>query len=116
MVFDSQVLNDSGEPLYLRGWFNPYSGKLSFTLLRQGTGRIYGLDLGAGHRDPKGETIEGTHKHRWTEQYRDKQAYDPPDITADWNDPRSAWQQFCAELTMQHDGIFQSPAVQGELM
>lgn len=56
------------------------------------------------------------HKHRWTEQYRDKQAYVPGDITAHQSDPVSVWSQFCAEARITHNGTMQDPPkFQGEL-
>ncbi len=114
--FAVPVDNDEGHPLHINGWYNAYSGKLSFTLIRGGTGRIYGLDFGAGHHNPTCETIDGTHKHHWTEAYRDKLAYVPADITAEWDDPGTAWQQFCAEANIQHHGDFGYPEVQGGLI
>ena len=47
--FRVSVQSDSGDPLQINGWYNPLAGKLTFTLLRQGTGRIYGLDIGVTH-------------------------------------------------------------------
>ncbi len=32
--FRARVINDNGDSLHLKGWFNPYSGKLSYTLIR----------------------------------------------------------------------------------
>jgi hypothetical protein len=57
-----------------------------------------------------------THKHRWSEQLRDKEAYRPPDIVADEGDPRAVWQQFCTEARIRHDGqLSVPPALQEEL-
>ena len=63
------------------------AAKLSYVLLYRGAGRIYALDLGSAHRNPNGERVGETHKHRWTAEFRDKQAYVPKDITATWDRP-----------------------------
>ncbi|MGH8191833.1 MAG: DUF6978 family protein, partial [Rhodanobacteraceae bacterium] len=42
--------------------------------------RIYGLDLGKDHHNPQCNQVGEKHKHRWTDQYRDKEAYEPRDI------------------------------------
>jgi hypothetical protein len=38
---------------------------------------IYRLDLGQEHHNPSCVMVGETHKHRWTEQQRDKEAYRP---------------------------------------
>jgi len=57
------------------------------------------------------------HKHRWTERFRDKEAYAPDDISAPVGDPVAVWQQFCAEAGITHAGaLAQPPAVQEDLL
>src|SRR5688572_205999 len=102
--FKAQVLSDPGYSLSVRGTYNPVACALSLVLVYSGHGRIYGLDLGKDHRNPTGERVGEKHKHRWTEQYKDKQAYVPPDITATPKDVVLAWTQFCAEASIRHDG------------
>ena len=85
--FRVDVDSEGDYPLTLKGWFNQATGKLSFALIVQGVGRIYGLDLGAQHRNPDGEFVGETHKNRWKDGMRDKYAYSPSDITAGWSDP-----------------------------
>ena len=38
-------------------WYSPTSGKLSYAIIHRIVGRIYGLDLGADHRNPVGEVV-----------------------------------------------------------
>lgn len=108
------VASEGDYPLSIKGWYNPASGKLSFSLLVHGEGRVYGLDLGAEHRNPDGQLIGETHKNRWKDGQRDKHAYAPPDITATWSEPESVWEQFCREINLRHDGTMYPPVAQGE--
>ena len=83
--------------------------------MQQGVGRIYGLDMGADHRNPDGKRVGNTHKHRWQEGFRDKEAYVPEDIEASWDHPAEVWNQFCTEAKLHHSGTFSHPVVQLEL-
>lgn len=107
--FRVPVMTDNEDQLHLNGWCNPFSGKLSFTLIREGTGRIYALDLGGRHKNPDGTRISHTHKHYWTDDAKDKRAYIPDDITADIHQPTEVWEQFCKEANIRHDGSFTAP-------
>ena len=72
--------------------------------------------MGKDHHNPQCEQVGDTHKHRWSEQYRDKEAYVPTDVTGAVSDPVAVWKQFCAEARIQHDGSMSSPPPdQGEL-
>ena len=102
--FRVSVASDQWDGLMLQGWFSPAGRKLSYTLFIPEHGRIYGLDLGAEHVNPDGERLRGTHKARWTDEYEDRLAYVPEDITAEWWQPLLAWQQFCAEASLRHAG------------
>ena len=102
-------------PLLMEGFFNPMSGKLSFSMILQGQGRIYGLDLGREHRNVGDEKVGETHKVRWTVSDRDRLAFVPKDISAHWSDPVAVWQQFCLEANLRHTGRMIAPAMQGEL-
>ncbi len=58
--------------------------KFTFTILYNGTVRIKSLDIGKGHKNPpfrKEDQVGKTHKHTWTDQWRDTWAYKPDDIT-----------------------------------
>ena len=110
-VFRVPVSSSGGYPLEVFGRWSPSSGKLSYLLLYGGIGRIYGLDMGDRHRNPSGEVLEGTHKHRWTAEFGDGQAYVPSDITAPWDDPVEVWEQFCAETGIIHLGRLDHPGM-----
>ena len=115
-TFRAKVLSAGEHSLDVIGRWNPKAGKLSYALLRRGTGRIYALDMGRVHRNPTTrEHVGPTHKHRWTDAFRDKQAYVPRDITASWDRPVEVWRQFCAEATVVHTGRLGHPASQEEL-
>lgn len=113
--FRVELQSDAGWPLVVVGRFNPYAGTLSYVLIHRGAGRIYGLDLGADHHNPTCQRVGERHKHRWNEAFRDKEAYVPADITAEWNKPLDVWEQFCREAKIEHRGQMRPPAVQEEL-
>ena len=108
-TFQAPIHSERGYPLKIVGRWNPRAGKLSYVLLHRGTGRIYALDMGVDHRNPAGERVGDTHKHAWTDQFRDKWAYVPTDITAPWNQPLAVWDQFCEEAGVIHAGILRNP-------
>ena len=114
--FRATVDSDAGYPIFVNGWFNPFSGKLSYSIIHREVGRIYGLDLGAEHRNPGGELVGETHKHRWRDGYRADWAYVPEDITESRNNPIGVWEQFCVEANLGHSGIMQPPPTESELL
>lgn len=114
--FRAEVRSDSGWPLFVRGSFNPLIPALSYMLILKTEGRVYGLDLGKDHHNPQCNQVGECHKHRWSEQFRDKEAYAPADITASPAQPVEVWQQFCAEAGIDHQGrMSPPPAPTGEL-
>ena len=113
--FRIEVESALGHPMFVHGSYNPSSGKLSYSIIHRSIGRIYGLDLGADHRNPDGDRVSDRHKHRWSDDSRDKVAYGPQDITAPWNRPIEVWEQFCAEAKLRHLGTMCRPQVQGRL-
>jgi hypothetical protein len=115
--FRAEVQSDAGWPLFVRGSFNPLIPALSYALILKTTGRVYALDLGKDHHNPQCTQVGEKHKHRWTEQFRDKEAYVPPDITEPASNPTEVWRQFCAEANITHGGtIADPPAMQGDLL
>jgi hypothetical protein len=109
LKFKAEILADlDNYQLSLRGTYNPLIYALSYHLICPPYGRIYGLDLGKAHKNPNGEHVGDKHKHRWSEIYRDKQAYEPKDITASGDNPLKVWQQFCKEAAIRHDGVMRS--------
>ncbi len=116
MEFRMEVASEAGWPLFVRGSYNALIQTLSLGLILKTAGRIYGLDLGKDHHNPQCNQVGEKHKHRWTEQFRDKEAYIPVDIDATASDPISVWEQFCAEANLKHNGKMASPPpVQGDL-
>jgi hypothetical protein len=114
--FKKEIITAGGWSLFMKGTYNPLVPALSFVLISMSSGRIYALDLGRAHKNPDGTRVGDTHKHRWSEAFKDKQAYEPDDITANPNDPIQAWQQFCQEATIKHNGrMYPPPPVQGDL-
>lgn len=115
MEFRIDVQSKRGLPLFVHGRYNADAETLNFALVSWTTGRIYGLDLGRDHHNPECTRVGEKHKHRWSEQYRDKEAYVPKDIAADASDPVAVWQEFCVEACIRHDGDMARPYIQKEL-
>lgn len=115
--FIAEVISDAGWPLFVRGSYNPHIPALSYMLILKTEGRVYGLDMGKRHKNPQGGRIGEKHKHKWTEQYRDKDAYVPEDISAPPTDPVAVWDQFCSEAILVHNGrMLPPPPLQGDLL
>ena len=109
LEFRVQVESHQGWPLFVNGRYNRHAGTLTYALILKTIGRIYSLDLGKDHHNPHCEQVGDKHKHRWSEQYRDKEAYVPDDVTAPVSDPVAVWGQFCAEARIRHDGTMSQP-------
>lgn len=114
LEFRADVESTTAWPMFVHGRFNKMAGTLSFALVLRTTGRIYALDLGKAHHNPGCTTVGEKHKHRWSEQYRDKEAYEPDDITAGIDDPVSVWKEFCAEAHICHTSGMTPPAIRGD--
>ncbi len=112
--FRVPLASGPGYPIEVFGRWNQSGRRLSYVLLYSGVGRIYGLDVGHGHRNPDGELLGSPHKHKWSADFRDRQAYMPSDITAQWHEPVRAWGQFCAEARIVHLGRLGEPSRIGE--
>ena len=111
--FRIDIDSSEGYPIFVKGWYNSYAGKLSYAIIHRGINhRIYGLDLGAEHRNPDGRLVGEKHKNYWVPGYRDKWAYVPEDITAPWHQPLGVWRQFCAEAKLTHSGTISQPVIQ----
>lgn len=108
-VFRAEVVSAAGWPLFVQGRYNPLAGTLTYALILQTEGRIYGLCMGKDHHNPQCNQVGEKHKHRWSERYRDKEAYIPNDITASVSDPVAVWKQFCEEAGIEHDGKMNPP-------
>ena len=114
--FRIDIESDDEHPIFIDGWYNPLSGKLSYSIIHRSVGRIYGQDLGADHVNPDGVSVGEKHKNHWRPGSRGKWAYVPQDITETWNRPAAVWAQFCAEANIRHLGTIQDPVVQGSML
>ena len=114
--FTVDIGSDDGHPIFVKGWYNPRSGKLSYSIIHRSVGRIYGLDLGADHQNPDGAFVGEKHKNYWVPGSRDKWAFVPEDITETWNRPAAVWAQFCAEAKLRHSGTIHPPEIQGSML
>jgi hypothetical protein len=83
--FRVELQSGMGYPLSVKGSYNRRIKKLSYSIFHPSMGRIYGLDLGMAHKNPDGGIVGDKHKHKWSERFRDKEAYVPEDITAQAN-------------------------------
>jgi hypothetical protein len=116
LEFLAEVHSEAGWPLSIRGSYNPLIPAVSYVLILATSGRIYGLDLGKDHHNPECNCVGERHKHKWSVQNRDKQAYVPKDITEPASDPVAVWKQFCAEARLKHEGsMLAPPPPQGDL-
>lgn len=108
--FTAEVENSEGWPLKATGSYNRENQKISLNLLHPGVkGRLYGLEIGSAHAYPDGRKLEGTHKHRWTEDEGDAHVFVPDDVTAEPGEPVRAWHEFCAEAQIRHTGELKDP-------
>jgi hypothetical protein len=89
LEFKLEIATAGGWPLFMKGTYNPLVPAISYALISKTSGRIYALDLGKGHKNPDGGRVGDTHKHRWSEEFKDKKAYEPGDITATPDNPMS---------------------------
>lgn len=114
--FRANLASRSGISLFVQGSYNCLARTLSYAIISPSFGRIYALDLGKDHRNPCGKHVGEKHKHRWTEQYKDKEAYRPDDITCAATNPVGVWREFCSEAKIQHCGTMSTPpSIQMEL-
>ncbi len=97
----SVICLDSTATLTLKAWKRRSYG---FCLLYKSSKVIRRWDDGI-HRNPDGETLEGSHKHKWHPQYEDKKAYPVDDITTDNVD--DAFFDFLDEENIVLEGDYQ---------
>jgi hypothetical protein len=112
--FRVPLISAAADDLLLHGHYNSKYQKLSFIISKTGSGRIYGLDLGSKHVNRKTKSmerhiIEGIHKHRWKPKIKDGFGYVPDDITAQADEVEKAWEEFCREAKIRHEGKFYHP-------
>jgi len=110
--FRAEIISQAGYPLFVRGSYNPLAMTLTYAIIHASSRRIYALDLGKDHHNPTCQNVGEKHKHRWTDEYRDKFAYVPDDITQPATNPLEVWREFCAEAKITHNGVMAAPPTQ----
>ena len=114
-TFHQNVLSDREWSLFIKGWWNPPSSKLSYVLIFKKTERIFALDTGkCGHHNPTCQSITGAHIHRWHVRTKDKNAIPAPN-TGNWDHPLEVWEQFCSLAVIAHIGKLARPIRQERL-
>ena len=94
-------------PLRLYGRFNPRTGNYTFILFC-GRLNLRRLDVGKHHHNPECEDVGTPHKHRWTDRFRDKWAYEPAEMNN--GDPiGDTFANFLAECNITLEGRFVEP-------
>ncbi|MBI5283551.1 MAG: hypothetical protein HY874_00510 [Chloroflexi bacterium] len=58
--------------------------------------------------DAPGHRMEGTHKHRWSDETGDECVYVPDDI-ADSSDIEQSFYDFCSECNISFNGVWNEP-------
>ena len=107
--FRVEVSTAEGFPVFVVGSYNYEIPALRYCLIHKGVGRVSGLCYGTDHHNPSCENTGEKHKHRWTDSYKDKDAYVPNDITAVITETCLVWRQFCEEANIEHNGDFAEP-------
>jgi hypothetical protein len=74
LEFYAEVESAANWPLFIRGSYNRLGETLTYALILKTEEQIYTLDMGKDRHNP--ECMQGgdKHKHRWTEQFRYKEA------------------------------------------
>jgi len=91
---------ESDAVLSLKAWKRRNYG---FCLLYKSSKIVRRWDDGV-HRNPNGEVIEGSHKHRWHPEYEDNIAYPVDDVAT--NDVDKAFEDFLDECNIEHKGAY----------
>jgi len=94
-------------PLRLYGRFNPRTGNYTFIFFH-GRLNLRRLDVGKRHHNPECDNVGSVHKHKWTDRFRDKWAYEPSDIQ-DSASIRENLLKFLAQCNITLDGHFVEP-------
>lgn len=98
----------------LVGTYNHRTRNLTYTLVWANC-RIRSLDMGGpAHRNPDGREFDTPHKHRWTDDHRDRVVYAPDDITA--ADREGVFRQFLNECGIRFESVYQDAVAQGDLL
>ena len=94
-------------PLRLYGRFNPRTANYTFILFC-GRLNLRRLDVGKRHHNPECDDVGSPHKHRWTDRFRDKWAYEPPEME-NKSSICDTFTTFLAECNIALEGRFAEP-------
>jgi len=94
-------------PLQLYGRFNPRTGNYTFILFC-GRLNLRRVDVGKHHHNPDCDNVGTPHKHTWTERFRDKWAYKPPEMK-NTDSIGNTFAQLLTECNITLDGRFVEP-------
>lgn len=110
-AFRADIYIGDISPIFVHGHLKLPARSLSYTIVHRTEGRIYSLDMGHPHGHPHDRARQGPmHKHSWSEEKGNAQnVYVPSDITASVAEPAKAWDEFCAEANINHDGAMLMP-------
>lgn len=112
LEFRCDIHSQSNYPLFIYGSYNQVVGKIRYSVIHRGAGRIYGLCMGSDHHNLTCLNVGGDrHIHIWDEVSRGKNAVVANTIHAPINDPVTAWQEFCASWDILHQGDMEQPPV-----
>ena len=104
--FEKEVENRLGLNLVVYGNTNLIvRDKSSFSLVLNGSFRVFGLDVNGSHRNKHTDSNEWkgqTHKQRWTDLCRNRFAYTPDEIIP--SDANAAFREFCRECSIDFTG------------
>jgi hypothetical protein len=73
--FRRDIYSQTNYPLFVQGRYNRAIGKLRYSVIHRGAGRILGLCMGSDHHNPACDYVGGDrHLHIWNDVSRDKNA------------------------------------------
>jgi hypothetical protein len=94
-------------PLHLYGRFNPRTGNYTFVLF-YGRVSLRRVDVGKRHHNPECDNVNTPHKHRGTDRFRDRWAYEPSEM-GDTDSIRDTFVKFLTECNVNLEGRFVEP-------
>ena len=94
-------------PLRLYGRFNPRTSNYTLILFC-GRLNLRRVDVGKRHHNPECDNMGTPHKHRWSDRFRDKWAYEPPEME-DADSIGDTFAKLLAECNITLDGRFVEP-------
>ncbi len=114
-TFSVEVLSKEADyDMALVGSVTEQTGYLKLHLF-VGPQPITMLHMGKAHHNPNCERLTGkVHKHRWSDAFREKEAYVPDDVdTATWE---TLLRSFLKECNIEVRGRFAAPQIQRRLL